>query len=139
MRSHARLGSDILAAAGLEEEATWVLHHHERPDGDGYPSGLARDAVPLESRIILAADTFEAITSDRPYRRGRSADEALDELRRHAGSQFDPVCVAALERVLAGRGDPVGRGRPGRAPGVGPERRHSRSNAARIASPSRSS
>jgi diguanylate cyclase (GGDEF)-like protein/putative nucleotidyltransferase with HDIG domain len=103
MRSHARLGSDILAAAGLHEEAAWVLHHHERPDGRGYPHGLARDAVPLESRIILTADTFEAITSDRPYRRGRSADEALGEIRRHIGTQFDPACVAALERVLGRR------------------------------------
>ena len=100
MRSHARLGSDILAAAGLHDEAVWVLHHHERPDGRGYPHGLARDAVPLESRIILTADTFEAITSDRPYRRGRSADEALEEIRRHTGTQFDPACVGALERVL---------------------------------------
>lgn len=103
MRSRAALGRDILSAAGLEEEAEWVLHHHERVDGGGYPDGLAGDAVPLKSRIILTADTFEAITSDRSYRRGRSEAEVLAELRRHAGTQFDPACVASLEAVLAAR------------------------------------
>jgi putative nucleotidyltransferase with HDIG domain len=104
MRSHTRLGHDILAAAGLEDEAGWVLHHHERVDGPGYPDGLAGGEVPLESRIILRADTFEAITSDRSYWAGRSEEEALAELHRHAGGQFDPACVAALEAVLATRG-----------------------------------
>jgi len=103
MQRHSSLGHDILAAAGLEEEARWVLHHHERPDGAGYPHGLAGDELPLESRIIRCADTFEAITSDRPYRAGRDAGVALAELRRDAGSQFDPDCVAALEAVLAAR------------------------------------
>src|ERR687896_747999 len=84
----------------LKDEALWVLHHHERVDGTGYPHGLEGDQIPLESRIILVADTYEAITSDRPYRRGRTSEEALAELERHAGTQFDEACVAALRRGL---------------------------------------
>ena len=64
------------------------------------PYGLSDDAIPLESRIILVADAFEAITADRAYRKARSDDEALIELERHAGTQFDPACVAALARAL---------------------------------------
>lgn len=69
-------------------------------DGRGYPDGLAGDEIPLESRIILVADAFEAMTSDRPYRPRRPVEEALAELDRHAGSQFDPACVSALRRIL---------------------------------------
>jgi len=100
MRTHTQIGHDIMTAAELREEADFVLHHHERIDGSGYPAGLAGDAIPLESRIILVADTFEAITSTRPYRESRAQAEALRELEQHAGSQFDPVCVAALRRAL---------------------------------------
>jgi len=100
MRTHTQIGRDIMTAAELREEADFVLHHHERIDGSGYPAGLAGDAIPLESRIILVADTFEAITSTRPYRESRAQAEALRELEQHAGSQFDPVCVAALHRAL---------------------------------------
>jgi putative nucleotidyltransferase with HDIG domain len=103
MQTHATLGHSIVSAVGLVGEALWVLHHHERIDGRGYPDGLAGDAIPLESRIIFVADAFEAITSDRPYRRGRSETEALDELQRHAGTQFDSRCVAALCRALGHR------------------------------------
>jgi diguanylate cyclase (GGDEF)-like protein/putative nucleotidyltransferase with HDIG domain len=102
MRRHPAMGADIVAAAGLDEHARWVLHHHERWDGGGYPAGLAGEAIPLESRIILVADTVEAITADRPYRAARPMAEAVAELRRHSGTQFDPACVAAAERVLAG-------------------------------------
>jgi HD-GYP domain-containing protein (c-di-GMP phosphodiesterase class II) len=81
-------------------EARWVRHHHERYDGGGYPDGLCGDAIPLESRIILVADAFEAMTSDRPYRTAPGEEFAVAELRRHAGTQFDPDVVAALGRVL---------------------------------------
>ena len=100
MKAHATLGHRIVGGADLEEVAEWILHHHERPDGRGYPHGLRSEEVPLESRIILVADAFEAITSDRPYRRGRPEDEAFAELERHAGSQFDPRCVAALREAI---------------------------------------
>ncbi len=90
-------------------EARWVRHHHERYDGGGYPDGLCGDGIPLESRIILVADAFEAMTSDRPYRRAPGEAFAVEELRRNAGTQFDPEVVAALCRVLdrgeAGRAD----------------------------------
>ena len=91
----------------LPEEARWILHHHERLDGRGYPRGLRGDEIPLESRIILVADAFEAMTSDRPYRRSAAAAAALEELNRHAGTQFDPDCVAALERALTRSREPV--------------------------------
>jgi diguanylate cyclase (GGDEF)-like protein len=105
MRGHARVGHAIVAAADLPDEAEWVLHHHERVDGGGYPDGLRADEIPLESRIILVADSFEAMTSDRPYRAARPIEDALAELDRCAGSQFDPRCVDALRTVLA---DPAG-------------------------------
>ena len=100
MRTHPDLGAHIVSAAELYEEAEWILHHHERLDGHGYPDNLAGDEVPLESRIIMVADAFEAMTSDRPYRPRRAVEEALAELDRHVGTQFDPHCVAALRKVL---------------------------------------
>ena len=103
MKTHSRLGHDIVSAAGLEEEAEWILHHHERMDGRGYPEGLSAEEVPLESRIILVADAFEAMTSDRPYRQGRPVPEAVAELRREAGTQFDQDCVRALEAAVGAR------------------------------------
>jgi diguanylate cyclase (GGDEF)-like protein/putative nucleotidyltransferase with HDIG domain len=101
MKTHSKLGYRIVRGAELEQEAEWILHHHERLDGRGYPDGLSGDAVPLESRIILVADAFEAMTSDRPYRRGQPERTALAELARHAGTQFDPDAVAALHLAVA--------------------------------------
>ena len=100
MKTHTRLGHAIVTAAERPIEAEWILHHHERVDGSGYPDGLAGEQIPLESRIILVADAFEAITADRPYRMHRSADAAMVELERNAGTQFDRDCVAALGRVV---------------------------------------
>ena len=100
MQRHALLGADIVRAAELPNEARWVRHHHERYDGGGYPDGLCGDGIPLESRIILVADAFEAMTSDRPYRRAPGQEFAIAELRRNAGTQFDPAVVDALCRVL---------------------------------------
>ena len=73
-------------------------------EGRREPAGLSGDRIPLESRIILVADAFEAITADRPYRQHRTVDEAIVELRRAAGTQFDARCVAALERAIGHRG-----------------------------------
>jgi len=100
IKTHSALGHKILDGTDLTEQAPWVLHHHERLDGGGYPGGLVGDEIPLESRIIHVADAFEAMTSDRPYRRGIPEQEALDELHRHTGTQFDPTCVAALQSGL---------------------------------------
>jgi HD-GYP domain-containing protein (c-di-GMP phosphodiesterase class II) len=100
MQAHSLLGYDIISAAELGTEAGWVLHHHERYDGSGYPDGLAGEAIPLESRIILVADAYEAMTSDRPYRAAPGREFAIGELRGHAGTQFDIHAVDALCRVL---------------------------------------
>ncbi|GAC1518816.1 MAG: hypothetical protein NVS2B6_00560 [Thermoleophilaceae bacterium] len=100
MKTHATLGHSIVRGAELEREAGWILHHHERLDGRGYPDGLSGEAIALESRIILVADAFEAITSDRPYRKGRGQCEALAEIERNADTQFDVDCVLALKRGL---------------------------------------
>jgi len=77
-----------------------VRHEHERWDGAGYPDGLAGEAIPLGSRIIFACDALHAMTSDRPYRAALSLEDAVAELRRHAGTQFDPRVVEALLAVL---------------------------------------
>ena len=98
MKTHPALGSHILAAAERKKEASWVLGHHERPDGKGYPHGITD--VPLEASIIAVADAFEAMISKRPYREPRPVEEALEELSRCSGTQFDPRCVSALGRAL---------------------------------------
>lgn len=83
-----------------------VRHHHERFDGKGYPYGLAGGSIPLEARIIAVADSFEAMTSDRPYRKALTEHEAANELRRCAGTQFDPDCVDAFLEAIGGKALP---------------------------------
>ena len=100
IREHTIIGERILRSVPeMAEVATIVRHSHEHWDGQGYPDGLAGERIPLASRIILCADAFHAIRSNRPYRSGRSADEALAELRHCGGTQFDPTVVAALVDV----------------------------------------
>ena len=102
MREHPAIGERILVSVpGLESVARAVRHEHERWDGDGYPDGLAGEAIPLASRIVLACDAWHALHSDRPYREALPREDALAELRRCAGTQFDPTVVAALLDVLA--------------------------------------
>jgi diguanylate cyclase (GGDEF)-like protein len=97
MRQHTIIGERILnAAPALRPVGRLVRSSHERWDGGGYPDGLAGRAIPLGSRIIAACDAFDAITSERAYSAARSSAEALAELRRHAGSQFDPEVVERL-------------------------------------------
>jgi HD-GYP domain-containing protein (c-di-GMP phosphodiesterase class II) len=104
MKGHSVLGAAIVEAADRSVEARWVRHHHERIDGTGYPDRLAGDEIPLESRIIHVADAFEAMTSDRPYRLAPGHSYAIDELRRHSGTQFDGDVVEALIRRLDATG-----------------------------------
>jgi diguanylate cyclase (GGDEF)-like protein len=100
IREHTVIGERILRSVPeMAEVATMVRHSHERWDGTGYPDGLAGEEIPLASRIILCADAFHAIRSDRAYRPGRSADKAFAELRACAGSQFDPRIVDELVAV----------------------------------------
>ncbi|HET8756220.1 MAG TPA: HD domain-containing phosphohydrolase [Solirubrobacteraceae bacterium] len=101
MRRHPELGARILHHANLRDISGWVLAHHERLDGRGYPAGLAGDAIPLEARILAVADAYEAMTADRPYRTALGHDAARAELQAAAGTQFDPVVVDAFLRALA--------------------------------------
>jgi diguanylate cyclase (GGDEF)-like protein/putative nucleotidyltransferase with HDIG domain len=103
IRTHPSVGATMLSHAGLHEEANWIRCHHEWVDGRGYPAGLVGDAIPLEARIILVADAFEAMTSDRPYSPGIAVEEALAELRACAGTQFDPLVVEALVGLVEKR------------------------------------
>jgi diguanylate cyclase (GGDEF)-like protein len=98
---HPGIGFDMLQSLGIDPVAEWVLHHHERWDGDGYPGRLAGERIPLGSRIIFVADSYDAMTSTRPYQVARTPAEALAELQRGAGTQFDPAAVAALAELLA--------------------------------------
>ena len=103
MKEHPVIGERILRAIpGLGGVARIVRHEHERWDGGGYPDGLQGDAIPMGSRIILACDAYHAMTSDRPYRKAMPHGEALRELRKNAGSQFDPQVVEALMGCLYG-------------------------------------
>jgi putative nucleotidyltransferase with HDIG domain len=104
MRLHPDLGAKIIAHVPfLEEVAVIIRAHHERWDGNGYPVGTAGEAIPLGARIFAVADSFDAMTSDRPYRRGRQLDEALAEVERCSGSQFDPQVVTAFLAVPIAR------------------------------------
>ncbi len=91
IREHPKLGARILLrVSALREALPYVLYHHERWDGAGYPSGKAGQEIPLEARLLAIADAFDAMTSDRPYRRALSQEHALAEIERCAGTQFDP-------------------------------------------------
>jgi PAS domain S-box-containing protein len=101
MRQHPVIGAQIVSSVGsLAHLAGAVRAEHERWDGTGYPDRLAREAIPIASRITLTCDAYHAMTSDRPYRRAMSPRAAFIELRLCAGSQFDPAVVEALVRVL---------------------------------------
>jgi HD-GYP domain-containing protein (c-di-GMP phosphodiesterase class II) len=95
------MGAVIVGAvAGFEDTLDAVRHHHERWDGGGYPFGLVREETPLLARIMAVADAFSAMTTDRPYRKGKRPEEARAILAAGAGSQWDPACVAAFERTF---------------------------------------
>jgi HD-GYP domain-containing protein (c-di-GMP phosphodiesterase class II) len=103
MKRHPELGARILEHANLRDIAGWVRAHHERVDGRGYPAALAADQIPVEARILAVADSYEAMTADRPYRKALSPEVAQEELSRNAGGQFDPAVVEAFLGVLADR------------------------------------
>jgi diguanylate cyclase (GGDEF)-like protein len=100
IRTHPEIGAQILSGRGLEDLRAWVLAHHERPDGKGYPFGLPEAQIPLEARILAVADAYEAMIADRVYRAGLGERAARGELLRCSGIQFDSRVVAALLAVL---------------------------------------
>lgn len=103
MRSHVEKGYRIAKATPeLNIVAEPILHHHERWDGQGYPDGLKGDLIPLLSRVISVVDAYDAMVSDRPYRKGLSKDEACRELRRCSGTQFDPYIVDVFLQMISG-------------------------------------
>ena len=101
VREHVTVGASMLMAIGqMHPIVPFIRHHHEAYDGSGYPDGLKGDQIPLISRIVAVADTFDAMTTDRPYRKAKSKSEAIDELKRCTGTSFDPaVVVAFLENL----------------------------------------
>ena len=101
---HPRIGQVILEqAAALKDAVPIILHHHERYAGHGYPFGLRANEIPLGARIVAIADAYDAMTNDRPYKRAISHDQAIAELRRHSGTQFDPELVDLFCDLYASR------------------------------------
>lgn len=101
IRSHPVMGQTIIKSIKfLFDIGQIVRHHHERYDGKGYPDGIKGEEIPLESRIIAVADTYDAITSDRSYRKGKTHEEAIEELKRVAGTQLDPELVEVFCKVV---------------------------------------
>jgi diguanylate cyclase (GGDEF)-like protein len=109
LERHPQIGFRMLDSLGIEPVAEWILHHHERWDGTGYPDRLPGPMIPLGARIIFVVDAYDAMTSDRVYRGRLSPEEALAELERCSGTQFDPDVVSALadELQLAGVPEPA--------------------------------
>jgi putative two-component system response regulator len=109
MQEHPTIGVGILEPLLDDETALAVVrHHHERWDGRGYPDGLAGSAISLGARIAAVADTFDAMTSSRPYRAAKSSEEAIAEIERESGRQFDPDIARHAAEALAGRAEAVG-------------------------------
>src|SRR4051812_6918911 len=102
MREHPIISDFILSEIDLHPFVRQIARHsHERLDGAGYPDGLAGEEIPLPARIVLVADASDALTSDRPYRRSRLPQAAVEELQRHSGTQFCPRVLDALEQLWA--------------------------------------
>ena len=101
VKQHPLLGDQILnSAAELAPAQPAVKHHHESFDGSGYPDGLQGEDIPIAARIVLVADAFDSMTRDRPYRRKRAVEEALEEISRYSGVQFDPAVAEILRRIV---------------------------------------
>jgi HD-GYP domain-containing protein (c-di-GMP phosphodiesterase class II) len=105
IREHPRAGVRLLAPiASARPALPYVLFHHERWDGDGYPTGCSGAAIPIGARVLAVVDAFDAMTSDRPYRRALPAEAAVAEVARCAGGQFDPVVARVfVEAWLEGQ------------------------------------
>ena len=106
IKRHPEIGFRILSSVNeLAPLAEIILAHHERWDGTGYPKGLKGDEIPLKARILAVADAYDAMTSERPYRKAMSEDAAIEEIRKHAGTQFDlEIAKKFIEKVLGEKG-----------------------------------
>ena len=101
MKAHVTEGVKILMNAQFLEEATVIVkHHHEKYSGGGYPDGLIGEQIPIGSRILAITDSYDAMTSDRIYRKKKSIEESVGELERCSGTQFDPVIVKVFLKIL---------------------------------------
>ncbi len=108
VKEHAKLGADLLQTSNsLNPLIPIIRYHHEHFNGNGYPDGISGNEIPLEARIIAVADAIEAMASDRPYRHGMTHAEIIEELRQHAGTQFDPMVVNAFVEIARLDGDTV--------------------------------
>ncbi len=108
METHAARGAELLVQyPDLARGTAIVRHHHERWDGQGYPDGKAGYAIPLGARVLAVADSFDAMTSDRPYRRGMSVERAVQILRDGRGTQWDPQIVDAFVHGVVAQSDQV--------------------------------
>jgi HD-GYP domain-containing protein (c-di-GMP phosphodiesterase class II) len=92
------------SSPSLHDLIPWILHHHERYDGQGYPSQLVGEEIPIEARILALADAVDSMASDRPYRKALDPSSILDELRMNEGSQFDPRVMEAFFRIIHKKG-----------------------------------
>ena len=106
MRRHPGYGAELLMEKDfLRDAAEIVRAHHERYDGSGYPQGLRGEEIPIGARVVAVVDTYDAMTSERPYEPALSKREAIEELRKHAGAQFDPRVVRAFVEVIGENGE----------------------------------
>jgi HD-GYP domain-containing protein (c-di-GMP phosphodiesterase class II) len=100
MYTHPEIGARLLSRGEFDDLRGWILAHHERPDGLGYPRAISGTQIPVEARILAVADAYEAMTADRVYRPALGDEAARAELEAGAGTQFDPVVVSAFLRAL---------------------------------------
>jgi putative nucleotidyltransferase with HDIG domain len=104
VKAHSALGGDLVKnSPSLRPLVPIIRHHHEYYNGAGYPDGLAGSEISIEARIVAVADAIEAMTSDRPYRRGLKTEQVVDELHKQSGTQFDPLVVDAAVKMLGAR------------------------------------
>jgi HD-GYP domain-containing protein (c-di-GMP phosphodiesterase class II) len=102
---HPAIGAEIVCNVDFLKGTTGIIkHHHERYDGTGYPDGLKGDEIPIEACILAIADSYDAMTSDRPYRKALTQEEAVEEIEKNAGTQFHPVLAEKFIEVIESRG-----------------------------------
>ena len=105
---HPQIGADLLVGANLDDVSLWVLAHHERPDGEGYPHGADAGEIPVEARILAVCDAYDAMRADRVYKEGMGHEAAAEEILGEAGAQFDAEVAEAFLQALSRLGLPPG-------------------------------